>query len=201
MTALPADRDRASILIVCTGNICRSPTVELIMRRVLAEAGERHITVSSSGVSGLTGHPIDPAMGTLLASDGINPTGFVARPLDADQVAAADLVLAATSQHRSQIVRLVPRALRKSFTLLEFARLAAAVAPRAVGEGPARLLSLADEAAAHRSLVLPWQDPLDIDDPHGRSGRTYRRAYQQLNETARTIARAVIGEPQTPVTL
>lgn len=53
------------IMFVCTGNVCRSPMGELLMRRYLSGTS---ITVSSAGTHALVGHPIDPSSGRLMDS-------------------------------------------------------------------------------------------------------------------------------------
>lgn len=191
----PAAQGEATILFVCTANICRSPTAELILKRRLAERGQHGLTIVSAGVAAMAGHPIDAVMGSMLAADGIESTTFAARRLHANDVAEADLILTATAGHRSQIVQLAPRALSRTFTLLEFTRLADHLKAVTAGEGTERLLSLRDAAVAHRNLVLPLDVPQDIGDPYRRSVRHYRRAYQQINQTVGSLVDALAPEP------
>ena len=194
----PAARDKATILFVCTANVCRSPTAELILRRRLAERGQHRLSIVSAGVSGMAGHSIDAVMGSMLAADGIDSTRFAARRLDEGDVAESDLILTATAEHRSQILQLAPRALSKTFTLLEFTRLAGHLKAGAVGDGTERLLWLRDAAAANRNLVLPLDVTQDIVDPYRRRGRHYRRVYQQINQTVDALADALVpGSPNS----
>jgi protein-tyrosine phosphatase len=65
------------ILTVCTGNICRSPMAEYLLREAVADAGlEDRIEVESAGTTGWeAGSPIDPRAGQLLAGRGIDARG------------------------------------------------------------------------------------------------------------------------------
>lgn len=162
-----------------------------MLRRRLGERRQHHLSVVSAGVSGMPGHSIDDVMGSMLAADGIDSTRFASRRLDEGDVAGADLILTATAQHRSQVVQLAPRALSKTFTLLEFTRLAGHLKTHAVGDGAERLHWLRDAATSNRNLVLPLDVPQDIADPYRQRGRQYRRIYQQINQTVDALADAL----------
>jgi protein-tyrosine-phosphatase len=99
------------VLHVCTGNICRSPMAELLMRRMLdrgwPEQAERFV-VESAGTWGHAGSPMEPHALTVLADHGVDGEAFRARELAAEHVAGADLVLAATREHRAAAVVLYP---------------------------------------------------------------------------------------------
>jgi protein-tyrosine phosphatase len=160
------------VLHVCTGNICRSPLAEHLMRDGLnTRLGDQaaRFVVESAGTWGHTGSPMEThALSTLAAYD-LDGSAFAARELVAEHVVAADLVLGATREHRAAAVVLHPRAAARTFTLREFARLAAAVDP---GTLPAadpveRARALVVAAAAQRGLlppVRPGDD--DVDDPY-----------------------------------
>ncbi len=114
-----------TILCVCTGNICRSPAAE----RLLAARLGPEVRVASAGTLGLVGHGIQPEMAAHLAALGVPDVGFTSRRLTAADVREADLVLGLAREHRAAAVELVPAAVRRSFTLLEFARLLATIGP------------------------------------------------------------------------
>jgi protein-tyrosine phosphatase len=170
------------ILAVCTANICRSPMVEHLLRDSLAGAsvGSTHVRfeVSSAGVRGWDGAPMDPPAAEELRRLGGDPSRFVARSFSAALGKRADLILTATTDQRSLVLQEVPQALRRTFTLLEFARLVVAVNGSAAGEGPARLVS---EAAASRGAA--HLETYDLGDPYGQPPAVHRR-------TADVVARA-----------
>jgi protein-tyrosine phosphatase len=96
------------ILTVCTGNICRSPMAEYLLREAVADAGlEDRIEVESAGTTGWeAGSPIDPRAGQLLAGRGIDARGHRARQVSTEDLDAADLVLALDHDHVGPLERL-----------------------------------------------------------------------------------------------
>ena len=88
-----------SIVTVCSGNICRSPMAEKVLRSALADAGlAGEVRVSSVGIgSWHAGEDMDPRAAATLQSHGYE-VGHVARQVGGD-IAEADLVLAATNDH------------------------------------------------------------------------------------------------------
>ena len=184
--------DPFRVLHVCTGNICRSPMAERLMRsglqRRLAERADRFV-VTSAGTWGLTGAPMEPHALTVLADFGVDGVDFRARELVADHVREADLVLTATREHRGQAVVLMPRAAARTFTLREFARLCAAVDPAVLPTGDVveRARALVRAAAGRRGLVPPVPaEEDDLADP-------YRGPYQDFDACAERVAASLRG--------
>jgi len=95
------------LLFVCSGNICRSPTAEGVMRGVIAEAGlERDIEVDSAGTGGWhVGERADPRARAAAARRGIALDGVArrVRPEDLDEF---ELVLAADHSHLRDLLAL-----------------------------------------------------------------------------------------------
>ena len=160
------------VLHVCTGNICRSPMAEQLMRAGLAdrlgpEAGR--FVVQSAGTWGHTGSPMEPFALSTLATYGVDGSDFRARELVAELVVGADLILGATREHRAASVVLHPRAAKRTFTLREFTRLAASVDDAALPQDDVveRARALVAASAARRGLVPP-ERPSDDDlaDPY-----------------------------------
>ncbi|GAA3703743.1 low molecular weight protein-tyrosine-phosphatase [Zhihengliuella alba] len=97
------------ITAVCTGNICRSPMAEYLIRTELEAAGVDGVVVSSSAVSEWEiGNPIDARAGALLDRQGIDTTGHVARQFDASDFERTDLVLALDTDHYAALRQLAP---------------------------------------------------------------------------------------------
>ena len=193
--ALPPSR-RFAILIVCTGNICRSPTAQLLLshrlRQLLGVTAEA-IELTSAGTHGMVGQPIEPAAAAVLEELGVTPATFAARQLDPSFVEDADLILCATREHRAAIARLVPRVTPRTFTLCEFARLVAAVDPNHISgdEFVERIRILVEKAAQLRGVVraqTPGDD--DVDDPYRRQSEAFARAGKQVSEAVDVIAAA-----------
>lgn len=178
------------ILTVCTGNICRSPVAERLLQAGLGDA----VAVGSAGVRAMVGDPIHPGMVGHLQQSGISADHFAARQVAPADVRGADLVLALTRAHRAQLVQQAPAALRRSFTLLEFARLVASPDLPGVPAGPVgvRLRALVPLAARHRAPA-PLADADDVPDPYGRGAAEYEQAYALIRDAVDTIVRAARG--------
>ncbi len=107
---------------------------------------------------------MDASAAAQLRRLGGDPDGFTGRALQDEYVARADLVLTATTLHRVAVLREVPQALRRTFTLLEFAHLVEAVpAVRAQWGRPADLVAAASAARGSATLT-----EYDVEDPYGR---------------------------------
>jgi protein-tyrosine phosphatase len=102
------------VLVVCIGNICRSPTAEYLLRHRLDGRATR---VESAGLAALAGNPVDPVAGELLAEHGIDASAHRARQLDEAAVADASLILVMQRSHLAHLARLWPHAVGRSFLL------------------------------------------------------------------------------------
>ncbi len=93
------------VLMVCLGNICRSPTAEAAVREAADDAGVR-VEVRSAGTgSWHLGAPPDARMRRAAAESGLT-LGGTAEQVDAEAIAAADLVLAMDSANLAELHRL-----------------------------------------------------------------------------------------------
>ena len=180
------------LLMICTGNICRSPAAELRLADALGpDAG---LSVASAGTHAVVGAPVHPPMARLLADAGTANDGFLARQLTPALVADAAVVVTATRGHRGHVVELVPAAVRRAFTLRELARFAGAVAPELPAGTPAeRLAALLPLAAAQRGRVPVTPADDDIDDPYQRGDAAYARAFGQVRDATDALARVLLG--------
>ncbi|OOG37813.1 phosphotyrosine protein phosphatase [Rhodanobacter sp. C05] len=102
------------ILIVCIGNICRSPTAEYLLRQHLVP---RDIQLGSAGLGALVGSRMDAAALHLLAEHGIDGTAHRARQLTPAMLREADLVLGMEKGHVDAMTRLAPETSGKIFLL------------------------------------------------------------------------------------
>ena len=185
----------ATVLVVCTGNICRSPAVERLLAHALGP--ESGVGVGSAGVRAVVGAPMSAPMVELVEAAGASAAGFTARQVTTPLVQNADLVLAMTRSHRAALVELVPAAVRRTFTLRELARLLADVDPEALPSGPVpeRLAALLPLAAAQRGRRTVDAREDDVVDPYGGGSRLYALAFRQLEPAVQMIAGHLLGEP------
>lgn len=93
----------SKVLVVCVGNICRSPIGE----RLLA-ARAPGVTVGSAGIGALAGHPADATAAEVAARRGVSLEGHVARQFTAEMGEAHDLILVMEPGHRREIVASAP---------------------------------------------------------------------------------------------
>ncbi|MEV4265116.1 low molecular weight protein-tyrosine-phosphatase [Kribbella sp. NPDC049584] len=90
------------IEVVCSGNICRSPMAEVVLRAKLADAGIDDVEVTSSGTGGWhVGDPMDPRAAAALRRRGYDGSAHRARQFER----AADLTLAMDSGHVAELSR------------------------------------------------------------------------------------------------
>lgn len=183
-----------SVLFVCTGNICRSPTAEQVFR---AHLDSPAISYSSAGTRAAVGQSM-PAMASDVSLElGGNPDGHKARQLSIGMIEESDLVIALAREHRREVVRTVPRASRYTFTLREFVRLLEGFDEQVPYAGSAghdvagRLRSLVPEIASRRGYGLPVSpESDDVDDPFGLSLADYVTAGEQIAGSLRSVLRA-----------
>ena len=101
-----------SVLMVCTGNICRSPYAE---HALIAKSPS--VKVSSAGLSALVDKGADTTGLQVALERGIDMTSHVARQLSTAKVASSDLVLVMDDDHLRRLLRRYPEARGKTFKL------------------------------------------------------------------------------------
>lgn len=101
-------------LIVCVGNICRSPTAEVLMRHAFAD---KKLKVESAGLAALVGKPIDPYAEAVLQAHGLSGNEHIARQVTPELISRSDLVLAMQKRHLSALHAIAPQARGKTFLL------------------------------------------------------------------------------------
>ena len=112
-----------NILFVCLGNICRSPTAEIVFRDIAAqEAPELRLTVESAGTGGYhIGAPPDPRTQEAARRRGYDLSGCRARIVEPEDFERFDLLLAVDRSTRTALVRRAPPpAASKVRLLLEY---------------------------------------------------------------------------------
>ncbi len=187
------DRNGAfSILIVCTGNVCRSPLAERLLATRLRG---KNVSVRSAGTGALVYEDMTPETSALVERLGGKPGPHRAQQLTEALIAEADLVLTATRGHRSEVVSLLPRASRYTYTLTQFARLvdaAQAEGSQLSDDSVASLRRLVDDAAAMRGFVRPdAPEDDDIEDPYRRASEVYDRVGAVVDAAVARITAAM----------
>jgi protein-tyrosine-phosphatase len=143
------------IVIVCTGNTCRSPMAEAIMRRQTAERlgckveelEQRGVMITSAGLAAAPGGGAAPEAIEVMREHGLDISRHESQPLTEKLIRHADVILTLTSAHRQSIVRRWPE-------------------------------------AAVRTLTLRTDDG-DVEDPIGGPPEVYRQCAKQIEEALR----------------
>jgi len=97
------------ILVVCVGNICRSPIGELLLQKHLP-----HLEVNSAGIKALTGKPADPNSIAVALEENIDLSEHIAQQLTAGLIAEHDLILVMEKGHINAVTKLSPAARGKT---------------------------------------------------------------------------------------
>jgi protein-tyrosine phosphatase len=186
-----------SILVVCSGNICRSPVAEGLLRNAAhRRLGDAAPTVASAGTIGMEGSPATPEAVEAARERGVDIAGHVARRLTDRMIEDADLLVCMAAEHREEIDTRVPAAVDRVFTLKELARLLELEPPAGADAIEARVAA----AAAIRA-----RDPRanrfdeDVVDPLGMPLETYRAVTWELEEWVGRLVVGLVGPVPVPL--
>ncbi|MEE8411525.1 MAG: hypothetical protein V3S47_03415 [Acidobacteriota bacterium] len=134
------------ILIVCSGNICRSPMVAAYLQHRLSRSGMSHVVVASAGTLGIEDAPACDEAIRALAEIDIDLTGHRSRALSAAELRTSELVIAMDGGHLETLAARYPQGRDARFLLRAFE-----AAPR------------------------PAANALDLDDPIGAPLSVFRK--------------------------
>jgi protein-tyrosine-phosphatase len=110
-----------SVLLVCTGNSCRSAMAEGILKSMIPRKYEDAILVVSAGTANLPGMPATPLAREVAADHDVDIDGHVSSGLSSWELDLADLILAMAKEHVDAIVAMDKDAGDRTFLLSEFA--------------------------------------------------------------------------------
>jgi len=186
----------ASILVVCTGNVCRSPIAEGVLRSLLEDRfGDRSPSVASAGTAGWAGSPADPGSVAAAAELGVDISEHRGRLLTPAQLDESALVLAMAAEHRTAVGRSRPEVGDRTFTLKELVRLLERL-PVPVGTG------VPDDALATRAVEANTlrrngfkgnRRDEDVEDPLGLPLPAFRAVAIEIEEWCGRLARGLFG--------
>lgn len=104
-----------SVLVVCTGNVCRSPIGERVLRQRLPTR-----KIASAGTDAMVNHPADPLASSVASEYGISLEGHAARQLTPKLIKAYDLILVMEKRHIETITRIAPEARGKTLLFAQW---------------------------------------------------------------------------------
>ncbi len=161
-----------TILVVCTGNTCRSSMAGAILKKMVEDQPQLRgrVRILSAGTAAFPGQEASPQAIKVMEERGIDLRGHRASLLTREMIREADIILTMTERHKQQILRMDQQAGGKVFTLKEYAREADTQMP----------------GKAH--------DPrsLDIMDPFGYSVEVYRMCANEIEEAAGQLIKKLI---------
>lgn len=188
------------MLFLCTGNICRSAYGHRALRARLIDAGRGDVPVASAGVQVNPRLRVPPPLVSLAEGAGIRGlSAHAPEQVGAVAMAEAGLVLTATQEHMRLALREVPRAISRTFTILEFAALVERMDERTDGEWiepGAGIVALARAASRHRSLARATGETIDIADPYGGPVEGYAEMVEALDAALAPITSAIVRATQ-----
>ncbi|PPF82225.1 low molecular weight phosphatase family protein [Subtercola sp. Z020] len=176
-----------SIMTVCSGNICRSPLAEGLLRERLREIGD--VDLSSAGIIARDGDQVTDQILQIGGQFDVDLSAHRARYMIEPYVAGADLLFAMARSHRRAIVEMMPRKVSVTFTLREFARLAGQISDEEISAVAGREATTRDKLKAAVALTASRRgqsdppaspDEDDVVDPYRRDDETYALSVAQL---------------------
>lgn len=188
---------QATVLTVCTGNICRSPLAETLLRSSLDDLDLR---VHSAGTHALVGQSMTIPAQQLAHDRGVNAglaEAHRARLLTERLIDDADLVLTMTAEQRDYAVQMLPRRLHRVFPVREFARLAQGVTDaqlRRIASGAGadprkRLAAVVESIAGGRGGKAAQNE--DVVDPYRQPAEVYEQSAAQLTPALAEVERVI----------
>jgi tRNA threonylcarbamoyl adenosine modification protein (Sua5/YciO/YrdC/YwlC family) len=113
------------VLLVCTGNTCRSPMGEMLLKKIvseqlscpIADLEQRGVVIASAGVAAVPGCAASIEAVEVLQERGLDISKHESQPLTDKLVRHADMILTMTGGHRHAILRRWPEASSRTFTL------------------------------------------------------------------------------------
>ncbi len=146
-----------TILFVCSGNSCRSPMAEGLMKAMIPDELRESVIVKSAGTLGLDGHPATLYAVTTAEELGADISEHRSQGLTQELVDEANIVFAMASNHKKYFEENFPEAKENIFLLKQFDR---------------DKTETAD---------------IDIEDPIGRSLKIYRECGREIDEELKRI--------------
>ncbi len=179
---------RRRLLFVCTANICRSPTAELIARH---RFGEDELLFRSAGFLQIEGG-CPAELVDVLRERTIDATLHESYMLDEASVTAADLLLTMEGSHVQKATMLAPAAFPKIVPLKEAAAVISEWTERGGAAGPITVEQFVEVLNRDRDPRQYLGTRWDVADPYGGRAKHYRTAVDEIEQ----LVFSVVGRLQ-----
>lgn len=180
------------ILVVCTGNRCRSPMAEVLLRQRLDALGVEARVSSAGELPG--GVPAEGGSVRAMARRGLELDSHRSRAIAQELLGGTDLVLTMARRHVREVVLAEPQAWPRTFTLKELVRRGEAAAPRLPGQSLDRWLALMH--TGRRTADLLGEDPSDdVEDPIGAPDHVYEATAGELDDLLERLVALAFAAP------
>lgn len=163
-----------NIVMVCTGNICRSPMAEVMLRDALQRCGADDVEVVSAGTWAGMGSPATAEAVEVMGKRDIDLSEHRSQPVTAELLEGADLIIAMTSVHAREIGQVSPTALDKTLLMKELVEIEVDT-PAADALRDVRLAALLGGKRPEPRRAL------DLDDPMGLPVGAYERTAEYID--------------------
>jgi protein-tyrosine phosphatase len=179
-----------SILVVCSGNICRSPIAEGLLRRAMDRPGSEAPSIRSAGTIAMEGTPATHEAIAAARDRGVDIKAHRARRLTDPMIGDADLLVCMAAEHREEIAERAPEATDRTFTLKELTRLLE------LDTSPSDLrgrVAAAATARADGAVTEVDRFNEDVVDPLGMPLESYLAIAFELEEWTQRLAVGLLG--------
>lgn len=179
----------AAVMLVCTGNIARSPLAEVLLQDLVQQRG-LGVWVRSCGIHARPGEPAVQGSREEARARGLDLSAHRSRAADPRELGGCDLVLTMTLAQRRRLAEVWPEGVDRTFTLRGFVVLLEESPPPVPEDaGPAKRL----RAALDHLAAVGGRRPGDIEDPYFLPREAYRRLADDLERLLVAVADLLAG--------
>lgn len=181
------------VAFICTGNICRSPMAEVLLRARLATVAPE-VVVGSAGLL-FNGRPAESHAVRTLAKRGLDLSSHAAQTISADLLRDASVIIGMERMHVLKVADLDPDLFARSFTLPELVASTDVMGPR---PGHVALRSWVERAGSLRTrdnYTAP-EPSTEVADPMGGTSRAFRACADEIDQLLEAFVDLAWPAPQ-----
>lgn len=186
--------DPARVIMVCTGNICRSPYGERILAMYFPP---QEVTVTSGGLGAVVGADIEQQVKNLMPERTLR-TRHQASMLEPHHIESADVIFTMTKEQRADTVKMVPRSVRKVYTLREAARMIMSNPHLSTPASPREAFKAMPDTLTPLRGTQQARQTDDVADPYRKSDDAFEIMKQEMDPALAVLVRYVTGQLHRP---